>query len=343
MIEQLELEQGNDRRRPNELLWFSAVLVAALVLVQSVYIFVLPVRFVALFHNARPLVYIAVAAVFWIYAGRDVRPCPKGGQASVWGAVGAIAYFGVLLGIGVLFGFGSNVMAPSVTIIVRHAWVYAVPVLMGEALRYRIIREMPRAYKRQAIVALTPALAFAEFDVLRGAAFNSIWRNTDIFYNTILPALILGVLLGYMALEGSLWSLFFIAAAYSLPPVMMPTLPRMSMVVWGLVASVCLLFTLLFYYRRMKYGTLREKRAAKRRAKYAKKHPEAYLIPTAVFVTLLVVFALRMMPWFPVAILTGSMDSDDGFPAGALVFITKIAPEDVYDTVEFGQIILFRL
>jgi len=205
-------------------------------------------------------------------------------------------------------------------------------------LRLRMVKGTPPAGRRSTMAVLvTLVFTFAQLDVLRGALSAGAERNVELVFVSFFPILALNAVLTYMACEGSLTSLLLVRVVYALTPVLMPVMPTASRPTWAVVTSTLLFVTVLIYHGQVSGKTGKFRKIAQKA--FARKQISALVVLLAAAL-ILGAFILRAFPVFPVAVLSGSMSGQ--FERGAVVFVEKLAPEDVQSTVEEGQVILFK-
>jgi signal peptidase len=271
--------------------------------------------------------------------GRYSRPVPKARQSFLLGILGILAFLAVFFLTGMLFGFARNGMAPNFTVVLRHVWTYAIIAVISEYLRFRLIKEAADKERNLIAVAVTLVFALAQLDVLRGVMDAGYVRNVETLFAAVLPVLALNGVLTFMAHESSLRALIMIRAAYSLTPVLSPIIPNVPRAAWAVITGCLLLATVIFYHKNISESNKRQQRVEKWQGKHEKKSIVAVVLPAAALV-FLIAFSLRLFAYFPVVILTGSMTG--AVDRGSIVFVEKVRPDDVFDTVRDGEIILFR-
>ncbi|MCL2083372.1 MAG: signal peptidase I [Oscillospiraceae bacterium] len=316
------------------------VVLGLLVSVQSV-LFFLPGRLLELYYQVRVLAYVILPIVFLIFMGKDGHPVPKGKQSSLLGGLFAICHLGILLITALLFGAGKNVMLPGFSVIPSYIWIYAIPILALETLRLKIIRACPRGTRDLIAVLSTLVFTYIHLDVLRGAFPIAYEDVLPLFFSSVFPAFILNALLVYMAYEGSLRSLVFVRAAWSLPPIFSPVLPDVPMVAYGIISTGCVIVAAIVYSANMTDRTGKSAQRKKRQERYQAQSVSIYAV-AAVVITLTITFFLRLFPIFPSVVLTSSMKGENGFDRGSIVLIKKIPQDKIFDGIKQGDVIHFE-
>ena len=283
----------------------------------------------------RPALCVSLAAVYYVLAGKDERPVPKGRQSALLASIGALLYFSAILIAGLISGFGRNILFPG---FFSSLWTGGATVIASEYLRFRMIKAAPQGIRYGTAVALTLVFSFAQLDLLRNAASFSLIDAADYFFTAAVPALALHGVLTYMAFEGSLPALLILRGAHTMAPLLLPVLPNIPMEAW-VAASVAVLFiTLIIYHTNIRDKNRNLRRLTKRRLKYARK-PARYILASAVLIAAMAVFAMRGLPYFPLAVLTDSMTGT--LDRGSVVLVEKLKPEDVHSAVGEGDVIIY--
>ena len=297
----------------------------------------IPPGFAAEFNRVlRPLLYASLAAVYFVFAGRDERPVPKGGQSLLITCIGAFLYFAALLLTGLSYGFGRNILFSGFSPLL---WSNAVTVFTAEYLRVRMIKDSPKRNRTATAALLTLVFAFAQLEFMRNADGVSVMDAVDYFFTAVFPALALGGALSYMAFESSLSALLVLRCAYSLSPLLLPYLPNSPREAWAVISCVALFVAMVIYHLNMREKDRRFRRLAKKRRKYQKK-PVFSIIASAALIAVMAAFIMRGFVYFHVVVLTDSMTGS--LDRGVVVVVEKLRSEDVLAAVGVGDVIHFR-
>ena len=298
----------------------------------------IPITTVAAYdRTGRSMVYaLAVVALFYIM-GMDERPVPKRQQALLLAVIGVTLYFAAMFVTAYAFGYAKNGMAPSMRSFYTNLWVYGSLVFLSELLRYKMIRSAPAKERAVTAVCLTLVYTFVQLGGLRSAiTYGADWGA--FFFASVFPALALNAVLSYVVFEGSFASALLLRATYTLSPVLLPYLPDVSRVAWAAISCAALFVTVIVYHMNMSDRSKSARHAAKRLAKYQKFSPTGILI-TAALIVFVVAFNARVLPYYPVVVLTGSMEG--AFDRGSIVFIEKVETDEVLPLVQEGEVIHF--
>jgi signal peptidase I len=309
---------------------------AALVLMQAVFIY-LPSWLVVAFNCVvRPLVYAVVCIVFYVFT--DSRPVPKRGMSVVVAGLGVMLYFMVLLSVGVIYGFGRNVMISGFLSFAENLWIFATVVVMSEFIRCRFVKGIS-ANQRPAAAVLTLVYVFVQLGAWRNLLNMPFLGQLDFVITTFFPILMLNAVLTFMAFESSLLALLILRSAFSLAPLLLPILPKCPEPIWSAVTCAVLFLFTIFYHIVMKDRNKQLVHSTKRYARHNKKIDISVVIPV-LSLTLLVAFGLRVLPYFPAVVITGSMTG--AIDRGSVVFMKKLRTQDIYETVKEGDVIHFK-
>jgi signal peptidase len=162
----------------------------------------------------------------------------------------------------------------------------------------------------------------------------------DLFFVTVFPVFALNAVLTYLAFNSSMLTLVIIRSVFSLTVIFLPVLPNCPAPVWPVVSCGMMFVTLMLYHfftrDRNRLNYIKNKRYAKYRGKTAL----TFIAPSVSFL-LLFAFSLRIFPYFPVIVITDSMTG--ALDRGSVVIIEKLRAQDVYSTVNEGDVIHFRV
>jgi signal peptidase I len=323
----------------NNILLVSIVPLIILVAIQTVYI-LLPAVSASQFINVRPLIYFLVIIIYAVFVGKDERPIPKGVRSTLLARFGVIAYFAVLFLLGALFGFGRNTVGYGFSAFTNNFWTFGTIALLYEYLRFRIIKSVSAEQRSIMATVITLAYTFIQLDSLRGFMRNE--KFVEFMFVSIIPVLALNAVLSYMSHEGSLAALLMLRATYSITPVLLPYMPNLSKEVWAVISCSLLLITLIFYHynMNMQIGRLwRTRDAQPKQARVQKKSKSIPIILISV-VVVLGLFGFRVFAYFPIVVLTNSMEGT--IDRNSVVMVEKVRFNDVFDKIDVGDIILYR-
>ena len=308
-----------------------------LVSARTVYLFI-PLSYAAGFERMyRPVIYMSAIILLFFVCGIDERPNLKKDEATLLAFIGVLLYYAVMFFLAFRAGFAKNGIAPNFSAFLNNLWVYGGFVVLSELLRYKIIRSAPADNRAVIAVVITLIYTYAQIDGLRSAVTHGV-EISGFFFVSFLPALTLNAVLSYMSLNCSFTALLLLRSAFTLTPVLAPYLPDVTRPVWSIVVCTVLFVIVIIYYYVISGGNKTDRVSAARWGKY-QKTSVAEMIPLAIIVILLSAFGLRMFPYYPVVILTGSMTGT--INRGSVVFVQKVPPNDVLTNVIEGDIIHF--
>ncbi|MCL2487854.1 MAG: signal peptidase I [Oscillospiraceae bacterium] len=325
------------KKNKNDMFHLAALLI--LVAAQVIYLLI-PSHMVVLFNRLwRPLIYLAIIAALYGLTGWDRRYVKNRKISLTLAGFGVLLFGSAILAAGVLFGFGENSMAAgSFGLAVEHIWVFAAVACMSEVLRVKIIKDAPKEYREITAIVLTLVYMFLQLDTLRSVDL-SYAKVLDFLIVTILPVLTMNAVLSYIAVDGSLLAVLIIRAVYSLSTFFLPVLPAVSEAVWAVMRTALLVGTFAIYFFNMDEDKKIRRRQAKRHLKYQKKPLDVYII-TAALVIIVVSFVAGAFSYYPVVVLTDSME--DTFGPGSVVVSEKISREEAFGAVKEGDILHFK-
>ena len=261
--------------------------------------------------------------LLFLIKGNDTRPSHKGQHAVLSVGMGLAVYLTIFVIMGVLFGFAKNMMVTTIKRTFDNFLIYGSFVLLGEMLRYRLIKDV--RINKSTIMTTLVTIVFIFLQI------NNFSVNAESFFSVIAPVIILNVALSYIAVDGTLPALILLRGMFELIPVMLPVLPAVEIAVWSVVLQIYLSLVLIIY-RMLMPKNERARRELKK--PFWRRHSGTLLI-IAVFVA----FNMGYFPLFPSIILTDSM-------AGALnrgsVAIVKKIDKNTLENLTEGDIIQFK-
>ncbi|MCL2610875.1 MAG: signal peptidase I [Defluviitaleaceae bacterium] len=286
----------------------------------------------------RPLVYASLAMMIYFFIGFDKRLVPNAYNANVAAIISIIMLGIAFLVLSVLFGLGINVMVASTGVVIRHLWEYGLIIILGELMRYTLIKSTSKQKGREGIIiALTIALAYSHFGTMRIFGFTGAVISS-IFFESIFRPLVISVVVSYFAVKGTFFSVILISFVFMMLPYVMPVLPNVSPLIFSLIISMLAFTSAAIHYLIPNGNNHRVRLREKKMIKYSKKSLFSY-ITSATIVIIAVAFFGGLLPIYPVAILTNSMEPT--FSRGSLVLIERVPSEQAFYQVGEGYIIHF--
>jgi len=285
----------------------------------------------------RPAVYAALAAAIIVFMGFDLRPVRKAYNANMVVVLSAILFGITVLIVSVRSGAGSNAFTAHTITVVRNLWEFGVVVVLGEFIRYKLIKASNHQNRTVIIIALTIVLAYGYMIGLRTFFHGGIDFWEAFFARMFLP-IVVSAVASYIAIEGSFLSVVLFSFLYLMAGYLLPILPDIQPIPWALICCALVFVTALIYRfvisDRRRALRLREKRAAR----YAKR-PVLFNTITALVIVLLIGFFMGEFPIYPIVVLTDSMEGT--FDRGSIVFVERVPPGEAYIRVGEGYVIHF--
>lgn len=309
----------------------------ALAVVQTAYIFI-PPNALRLFNlGLRPLVYGVLAAALLVFMDFDFRPVRKAYRANMAAFLSIMMFGIVFLIVAFLLGAGRNAMAPGPAIAFRNLWEHGSVVILGELIRYKLIKGGEPRNRAAIIIALTIMLAYGQMNAIRMFAGGNV-AVPDIIFETAFRLLVISAVVSYFAVEGSFLSVVMVSLVYTMVPYLVPVLPDVSQLVWSLIISGMAFVTAIIYRFAMNDKRRDQRMRTKRMDRVARKPILANVVTVAV-VAVIIAFFAGAFPFYPVVILTGSMTGT--MDRGSLVFVERVPPGRAVDAVGEGYVVHF--
>jgi len=317
---------------------FTIIICSALAFIQTIFMMI-PSNVVLTYNLVlRPLAYIVVAAIVYIYLGFDKRPVRKVYQANMLALLFIIFYALVFILISYLFGIGANAISDSPSLVLFNLWVNGSIVLFGELIRFRLIKAAGSSMRVITVFLVTIALAYGRLNDLRTVIHSEHAEVRVFIFASMFLAVTLSFVASYIAIEGSFFSTFIISFVYAVTPSAMPVLPQVEQMAWALISCFLLFISAILYHLFMNEKSQAQRMREKRLAKYRKKSPIAHVL-TFACIGLIIAFFSQAFKYYPAVILTGSMTGT--IDRGSIVFMEKIPQRDVFLRVGEGEIIHF--
>jgi len=316
---------------------FTIITCIVIALTQTVYIIMSPDAIHLYNVILQPFVYTALVVVIYTSLGRDARPITESHSSNMFAILSVIAFGITILAVTVLFGAGANAMTANPSVIVNTLWTRGFIVVVGEFIRYKLIKTAKFHNFTFTIIALTIALSYGQMSAVR-MLINDDALRWAVFFEVIFKYLVISSVASYFALKGSILSVIVISFVYTMAPYLFPVLPDISPIAFTLI-SCALLFAIVISYR---FATNEKKctqRIREMRAqRYAKKSITGYGV-TAVIIFMIIVFFMGAFPFYPVVALSGSMEPT--IRRGSIVIINKVPADEVFNRVGEGEVIHF--
>ena len=286
----------------------------------------------------RPLTFAILAITIHVFIGRDLRTIR---DASVANKLGLL--FILMLGFAILIlafsvGVGYNSMVTNGSIIVRNLWEIGLIVVLGDFIRYTLIKQATEKERRIIVFMLTTVLVYSQINEIHRITHGNM-GVLDAFFELIFSPLVIGSVVSYFAIKGPFLLVALVSFVYTMTPYLMPILPTVSLVAFSIIISILAFISAIIYYFLFDNNKKpSEKIAEKRTARYNKKTLLQRGMTIAI-ICLIIAFVRGMFPIYPTVILTESMTGT--FNRGSLVFIERIRPDEVFNRIREGDVIHF--
>jgi len=309
---------------------------SVLAVIQVRYLFI-PAEAVVSYNRLTPVFYVAILIVYIIFTGREKILAPIGDKTANSATYAALfillLYVAVVFLSSVLVGVQTNRDASNSSVIVNHFWIFAVPAIIAEVLRFKIIRST-YSYRVSITVVLILVYTFTQLSAYYGVIDTD--RVIRSFFVWFIPAIIMNSVLTYMAFQSPLRALLIVRCLF-LFPYLSPAIPNTNSAVWAAVTCSVLFLSVIIYYFNMRTPEGGFQRVARNRLRKPSRSSLALLCGILIVI---VAFFLRAFVYFPTVVLTGSMSGD--IERGSVAVVQKVAEEDVVETVKLEDVILFR-
>jgi len=284
----------------------------------------------------RPFIFAGLAVCVWLAMGRGAR-ARKSYVSNLTVVLSIVLYVVVIFGVSYFFGGGRNVMTPNINTVFVSFWTMGVPLISGELIRYRLLKQTGRRERTAVFVIVTIVFAMLYITDLGSAlAGTANWVNFG--FASVLPAFAISVLLSFMAIEGSAVSVVLISFIYNLGGVFSPVLPNVERLPWALLICIQVFIVGMVYYRLADESNSAQRKRIARSARISK-GPMGTILSLG-FGAVMIAFFLQLLPLYPVVILTGSMSGS--IERGSLVVMRRIPSHQVFEDVELGLVLHYR-
>jgi len=309
-------------------------------IMQFVFLLI-PGRNVVIFGQfIRPTIYIVLVTCCILYLGRSRHHIRKAYQANVAAILAFILYAFMIIMLSWIFTGGRNAMIPSASAVIRNIWSLAIPLILGEYLRFRLIKGARGKHKIFIIVIISLTYAFLNLEELRILLFNPSPDILNFLFGSLLPSLTISVVVSFVALQGSFFSVALVSFIYNLGGSFSPFLPNIERLVWSLVVCMLAFVVGVIYYYIVDSGSSdRRKKTVRRAAGQKSKNP----VVTGIWMFstgLLVAFVLGFFPIYPIVVLTGSMTGT--IDKYSMVVMRRIPEGEAFARVQIGDILHFN-
>jgi len=314
-------------------LLFNFVILFIIAALQAMIIFLPAFTYQAYFDIIRPAVYVLIFATTALVIGLNFGFKKNKKMAFLVMMLGFVLYIGMMFAAGVSNGFGRNPMTPSFGVVLQNMWRFLPFVILGEVIRWQIMRNTPKRQKVLVMWLVVLVFSFAMLDDMHRILQANTFVQVDYILTTVLPVLVLNFFLTHAATSDSLLGIILFRSMYSLIPIFMPILPNVSKLFIAILVYAVVFVSFILYD---KYNYEEKYKGVAKTKPY---RLWQYLIPGLVLVVCLS-FGFGLFPVTPVAVASNSMQGV--FSRGDMVFVQKLDADKVADTVKLGDIIQFN-
>ena len=281
----------------------------------------------------RPAAYMILLALTLVFIGVDFGYSKSKKTALSVLLFGSLVYVALLFIAGLISGLGRNPMSVAFGVVMSNVWRYVPFVVIGELLRFQLVRNSPKKHKTLMLAAVILVFSFTMLDNLGGLKGASAARILEFVMTGLLPVLVVNFFLTYICGSASLIGTTCFRAAYSLLPIFLPYLPGITKIFLAIILYVSVIVMFFLYD---KYVFDQNKKAATVSGRYKWSW---YLIPMVILALFLVVWS-GILPAGPVAVASESMTGT--FNKGDLVIVRRLSEEEAATVLKEGDIIQFR-
>jgi signal peptidase len=320
----------------------TVIVCAVLAVSQTIYL-LLPANPEALrmFDMAvRPTVYGLLAAAVFVFT-RFARPASKSFNANIGAIITVSIFAAAYLLAAVLIGSGRNAYAASFPVVIRSLWNIGLIVVLGEFIRYKLLKTINHNYIAPALIGITIVLAYGHMNAVRVMIASQSF-STEIFFESIFMPLVVSAVASYFAIKGNFLSVILVSFSFIMAVRLVPFVPNIPSLVYALMISVIAFLGAIIHRIFLDDGGRFARKREKRVAKYAEKTMSYYVYnaATVAVIFVLILFFTGAFRYYPIAIRTDSMTGV--FNRGSLVFVERIDPDDVFIRAENGVVVHFR-
>ena len=309
-----------------------------LVAMQTLFI-IIPSNFLILYNmTIRPLTYTILAIAIYVFIGRDLRNVHNSSSANKLALLFILMLGFVMLLLSFGVGVGHNHMVTSLPIVIRNLWEIGLIILLGDLIRYKLIKNAGDQERRTVVFVLTLALMYSQMNEIHRITHGNM-TLPDAFFEMIFSRLVIGGVASYFAIKGSLSLVISVSFVYAMTPYLLPVLPSISLIAFSIMISGIAFASAIIYYFLIDNNKQRSELICEKRAARYSKNILKNKIITVLFIGFIVAFASGLLPIYPVAILTDSMTGT--FDRGSLVFVERIPPSEVFNRINEGTVIHF--
>ena len=299
----------------------------------------IPIGAVPLYNLAlRPLVYALMMAVVLAFIGIDKRPVRHAYVVNMLAVLSVAAFGMVVIAVSFLFGAGVNIMFVNPDVVIRNLWEFGALIIIGEIIRYKLIKKANDENRAVVTVILTVAFAFLHMHAGLRALFSGGASVTLVFFESIFTPLVISAAVSFYAAKGNIIAVLLLSFVLNMAAYLLPILPNIPAIAFSLLLSFTAFASamLLGFFSKEKSRAFYAKQ--KQAALYAKKPFFDYMI-TVTAIVVIAAFFTGVFPIYPLVILTGSMEPV--IERGSMVFVERVPYGQALEMVGEGEVIHF--
>jgi len=286
----------------------------------------------------RPLVYLILAVAIYVFIGRDLRIVRDASFANKLALLFILMFGLTILLLAFGFGVGHNSLVASSPVVMRNLWERGLIVILGEFIRYKLIKHAGVQERGVIIFMLTIVLVYSQMNEIHRVTHGDMGM-LDTFFELIFSPLIISSVVSYFAIKGSFLLVAAVSFVYTMTPYLLPILPSVSLVAFSIIISGLAFVSAMIYYFLMDSDKQCSRQTCEKRAARYRKKTLLNKGLTILFICFIIAFVRGVLPIYPIAILTESMTGT--FDRGSLVFVERIPPNEVFNRINEGTVIHF--
>lgn len=279
-----------------------------------------------------PIIWILLVVFFKKVLGKSYEVKKLKDDIISYSLIAVLAYILTYLISGLFITFGKNPYSRTLLGIITNLWIFAIPIIAKEYIRYKLINNVYEKDKLKIAVLISTVYVILDLGIRR-IVYSTITPLfiMEIVAQILLPLIMKNLLYSYTAINSN----YIPAIAYELGTNLYlwlsPILPNAPWIMVAIVDSVIPLILFLYIrYEKNKIDRFRTKEKIKN------SDPRS-IIPLTIGIILAIWFAIGIFPIKPVAIASGSMEPE--LYVGDVVVIKKCNSNDV----EEGDIIEYKM
>jgi signal peptidase len=298
-------------------------ILAALLVVHAVLFFLPPAYYGTYFNIVRPVSYLMILTFAWLCLGRNLRIFQGKKTFILVAVLGLTLYLAFNFIIGLITGFGHNVMSLELMAILRNAWAYIMIIAVREAVRGLVMTRVGESHKYWKMFGIALVFSLVSLDNIGAAVGHNLFAQADWIFTSLLPVVVINIYLTYAALNGGLIGNLIFMLGLNIFVYFSPVLPDIPNIL-DAIAVYCVTFIMFIIYDSVEW---RAKRNGGITVEYKDRRRWWWTILPGAFLAVLIMFGLGVFPIIPVAVASNSMAGE--FRRGDIVYVRRIEPNDV--------------